>query len=181
MNKQAQIKTINGEIYLWFDELFLERRKKGLSKEKIERKAIKDKIQQLFPGAILKHEVNGAPILLNATYSNLSISHYRGGYALYFSNESCGVDIQYFKDTLLKGRDYFVNTEEEELDLNKTNLHLIWSAKEAFFKKQKGNISDLKKEVSIKAIFEDSIQLAYKGQIETVFYRVFQDFVLVWT
>ena len=177
------IKTREGLLHLWFDSSYSETQKKGLSKKEIEKTELKTKIQDLFPNAVLEHEENGAPVLINAPYGYISISHYRGWYALYFSENRNGVDIQTFKNTLLKGKDYFINSKDDELELTTLNLHLIWSAKEAFYKKHKGNIIDLKNDVSIIEINLELglIILEFKGLHEKLNFRVFKDCVIAWT
>lgn len=179
----TKIKTKEGQIYLWFDNSYFEKRKKGISKSEIERLEIKEKLHQFSSNAYLEYEEGGAPILLESSYSNISISHSQGWFALYFSNNLNGVDVQVFKNTLLKGKDYFVNSKDEEIELTKNNLHIIWGAKEAFYKKEKGNISDLKNEVSIVEINEKlrSIELRYKGIVEELKFRLYEDIVIVWT
>ena len=175
------IKTGDGVVYLWFDKTYSLNLKHKISKKEIEQSEIKRRIQELYPNAILTHDKNGAPLISGAEYTEVSISHYHGWYALYFSNQACGVDIQVFKDSLLRGKDYFVNKHDNHLELNKTNLHLIWSAKEALYKKYKGQITDLKNEVTVQQIKEHSIDLAYMGKLEQLFLRVYSDFVIVWT
>lgn len=179
----TEIRTPEGVIHLWFDETYSEQLNAGLSKKEIESTRVKREIQNLYPNAVLEHEENGAPLLIKANYSYISISHYRGWYALYFSNKTNGVDIQAFKNTLFKGKDYFINSKDDELELTATNLHLIWSAKEAFYKKHQGNIADLKNEVSVKEIDLKSklIYLEYKDLVEVLCFRIYADFVLVWT
>src|SRR5690554_1004494 len=178
-----KIKTQEGLIYVWFDESSSHKRNDGLSKSEVEKKEVKRKIKDLYPTAVLEHEENGAPILKNTVYPSISISHFRGWYALYFSDKTNGIDLQTFKKTLLKGKGYFVNSKDEELPLTELHLHLIWSAKEAFYKKKKGNIQDLKNDVSIKEInFKtELVSLESEGLIEYLNFQVFQDFVLVWT
>lgn len=181
MNKR--IETEDGLIYLWYDNSYFEKREKGKSKSEIERQEIKEKLHHLFSEAYLNYEESGAPILKNAFYSNISISHSQGWFALYFSNELIGVDVQIFKDTLFKGRSYFVNSLDEELELTKNNLHVIWGAKEAFYKKKKGNIIDLKNEVSIIEINEKlkCIKLEYNDIVEDLNFQIYEEIILVWT
>lgn len=71
----------------------------------------------------------------------------------------------------------------ENLKLTNLNLHLIWSAKEAFYKRHKGEIIDLKNDVSINEICHksNSLILIYNEIQKRINFKVFQDCVLVWT
>ncbi|RYM32036.1 hypothetical protein ERX46_15220 [Brumimicrobium glaciale] len=179
----TRIETNEGLIHLWFDSNYETKRSKGLSKRDIEVEEVRNKLQESFPKARIEYEENGAPILLGASYSYISISHYGGWFALYYTEKPNGVDIQTYKSTLLKGKDYFINSKDEELELSSLNLHLIWSAKEEFYKKHKGNILNLRKDVSAIEINHESkeLTLIYEGQEEVVCFYVSNDFVLVWT
>ncbi|HLV43232.1 MAG TPA: hypothetical protein VKY37_13205 [Brumimicrobium sp.] len=179
----TKIITKEGVIYVWFDDLYFTKKNEGLSKKTIERNEIQTKIDGIFPHAFIEHESNGAPIIKGTKFSYISVSHYGGWFALYFSEKSCGVDIQTFKTSLSQGKDYFINNQEIDLNLSSVNLHLIWSAKEAFYKKHKGLIKDLKNAVTIKEIKRESelITLEYKGLREGLTFRMFEDFVIVWT
>ena|SRR5690554_6123001 len=179
----ATIKTKNGYIHYWFDASFDENLSKNISKSQKERECVTEKLQQLNPNASIEHEQSGAPILKNADYPCVSISHYKGWFGLFFSTSPCGVDIQPYKTNMLKGKHYFINDKEEELMLSTVNLHLIWAAKEAFFKKLKGEITDLKNEVSIIEIDDKNkvLTLIYNEKKEKLNFKIESKFIIVWT
>lgn len=181
--KDHTIYTAKGEVYYWKDDKYSELKTIGLKTPEINRKLVKERLKVLHPEAIISHNENGAPILHGHQFKEVSVSHSGSWYALYFSNEAVGVDIQLWKDSLFEGRSYFVNQREEEtLDLTLTNLHLIWGAKESFYKSRKGEIEDLKEEVVIKEInFEDGVVvIIYMNAQYKLQFDITKYFVLVW-
>ena len=178
------IDTIDLKLIVWEDKNYLEKLEKGYKKREIEKEEINRVLNSIEKGIVLKNKANGAPYLQNSSHSHISISHYGGHYAIYLSNEPVGVDIQILKDSLFKGRHYFVNDYEESiLDLTKINLHLIWTAKEAFYKKYSGEIEDLKNEVSILKIDQQKtlIHLKHQEEIYTLNFALFDEYVVTWT
>ncbi|MEX1192649.1 MAG: hypothetical protein WED10_01270 [Brumimicrobium sp.] len=172
-----------GKLLVWKEADYEEKVKKGGKKSEVETTAINKKLKEIGVDQPIEHDKNGAPIIHDKFYAEVSISHYGGWYAVLLSEVNCGVDIQPFKNSLLKGRNYFVNDSEElSLELTNTNLHLIWSAKETFYKFLNGNIEDLKNEVSIMEILmEDRIVKAtYRSKNYELYFDVNELFVLVY-
>ncbi len=180
---EKTITTHTGIIYKWIDPHYKEKIKQGSKKRTIESDCIKDKLEQLHPGTILSYKNTGQPIIQSNSYSHISISHSKNIFSIYLSNEPVGIDVQHFKETLVKGMKYFVNSEEYQLELTPFHLLLIWSAKEAFYKKKGGAIADVVKEVTVKRINEDKqcINVEYNHKTETLHFQVQNNVALVWT
>ena len=182
-NLKYLIDTPNSKLVIWKDSAFSEKIKQGSKKKDVETNAINEVLSSLDRNLVLKHKSNGAPYTSNSVYTHISISHYGGLYAIYLSKELVGVDIQIFKDSLLKGKYYFVNDDEaSNIELTQSNLHLIWTAKEAFYKKKSGEIDDLKNEVSILEIDEVGklIRLKYQKEVFVLNFAVFETYVVTW-
>lgn len=183
-NLKYLIDTSDSKLLIWQDKTYFDKIIQGSNKRDLEKQAVLVKLNFLDSNLELKHKSTGAPFIINSAYTNISISHYGGYYAIYLSSIPVGVDIQIFKDSLEKGQHYFVNENEtSELRLTKTNLHLIWSAKEAFYKKQSTEIEDLKNEVSILKIDEKGkkVTLRYRSEDIELNYRIFDEYVVSWT
>lgn len=180
---EETIKTKIGIIYKWKDKHYEERLGQGLNKREIETSEVRKKLTQIYPDAILTHKDSGEPLLKNTEYSYISISHCKGLFTFYLANEPVGIDIQYFRDSLVKGKNYFLNDKEVELELSALDLLLIWSAKEAFYKKTRGAIEDLRAEVTIIDVDTDEnrISIQFNEVVEVLNLRVQENFVLVWT
>jgi phosphopantetheinyl transferase len=178
------IENYTSKLIVWKDETYFKKIEKGFKKKEIERETIKKMLASIDKELILEHKSNGAPSILHSTYSNISISHSGSYFAIYLSNTPVGVDIQIFKDSLVKGLSYFVNQKEEStIHLSENNLHLIWAAKEAFYKKNSGEIEDLKNDVTIQKIDELSkmITLKYQGGNFILNYSIFEKYLVAWT
>lgn len=181
-HKIQSISTANGRIYFWFDENLINSKKYKEFKQNAERKAVSEMLKELYPNTELYRIENGAPVIKNSRYAHISISHYKGWFSIFLSNECCGVDIQVFKPSLEKGKHYFLNSNEENMDFSLEELQLIWCAKEAFYKFKRGAIEDLKNEVSIFKIdhFEHEIFLNHTGIIYRLNYQQNEKLFLVW-
>lgn len=114
---------------------------------------------------ILKNE-NNAPYIPGQNL-NISISHSKNLLTIYLSkNNLIGIDIEFERNKIIKGLNYFVNEIENQnfslIDVK--TAHIIWGAKEAFFKMKKGLIIDLKNDVTIYEINENEnkISLIYQ-------------------
>lgn len=177
------IKTKTGVIHKWKDNCYGDKIIHRLKKREIETSVVKDKLSQIYPDSILTYKNTGEPIIKNNKFPFISISHSKDLFAIYLSNEPVGIDIQYFKESLVKGTAYFLNDKEYELDLTALNLLLIWSAKEAYYKKRGGEIVDLKDEVTVTDINMQKKQLLiqYDRVIEVLNLQVRENHVLVWT
>lgn len=170
-------------IYYWFDSLYLEKIK-SQSKRIVERKELENKLKEYHPTLVLDREQNGVPFVIDVNFKHISISHSNGYYAVCLSKQKeVGVDIQTFKDSLDKGRDYFVNEREEPIATDNLSLHLIWIAKEAVYKMKKGRVNDLKEDATIIGIdrIEKKVYVDIDKQRHQVSYIQEEEFILGWT
>ncbi|MBW7868318.1 MAG: 4'-phosphopantetheinyl transferase superfamily protein [Brumimicrobium sp.] len=169
-------------IYYWEDMSYPDKLVNA-KKQEVERKEIIEKMKEIFPLAEIKHQTGLAPTVSHTNYSHISISHSQGLYAIYLSNENIGIDIQRYKGELSKGRNYFINEREECFLSDEQALYLIWSAKEAFYKKMGGEIPDLKNNVTILSIQTPikQIVLEHDNKLYKLSYLESKQFVLMWT
>ena len=182
-NLKYLIDSSTSKLLIWKDEVYFDKLEKGLKKKEVEKQQIHEKLTIIDEGLKLKYQSNGAPYAFNSKFTHVSISHYQSYFALYLSNSPIGVDIQIFKESLIKGKHYFINKNEESaIVLTKINAHLIWTAKEAFYKKYSGEIEDLKNEVSILEIDveEKLIRLKYQEKLFMLSFAVFDNYVVTW-
>ena len=129
----------------------------------------------------LSYKPSGQPILMTGSKDYLSISHTQDWFAIYIASEPVGIDIEVERDSIEKGREWFVNAQELSLYNGQNALHLIWGAKEAYYKKREGKIADLKNDVTIKEINNSGIQINHDGQTTTLIYRKIENVYVVWT
>lgn len=94
-------------------------------------------IQQLIRIANIKenelnYDLHGAPILKSGKHISISHSKYFSG--IIISDFNIGIDIEFFRDKILKIGSKFTN-EDENYALGKIeDLTFIWTAKEAIYK-----------------------------------------------
>ncbi len=156
--------------------------KRFATKVEYQRSVVKQIVWELLGEEItINHKESGAPFIVEFPEKNISISHSQDYYAIQLSDKNkVGVDIQVFKKNLAKGRDYFVNEwEEKSLDLTELNLHLVWSAKEAFYKLQEGDIEKYKDEMIVREIGVNQIMIENDGVRFNLSYQFSEHFVLV--
>lgn len=181
---QGKILISGGEIHIWFDEEYGSKVKRmGITRRVLDRVAVGEKLKDIGIESGVVYDEAGAPCLENCEFSAISISHFRGWYALLLSNTGDGgIDIQPYKKTLMAGKDYFVNAREKTLDYTDDELYLAWAAKEAFYKYKKGRIADLKNEVTILNIEKPSkrIFILYASEKFWLNYEQNEEYVLVY-
>lgn len=180
---EEKIELEGGMILLWRDENYEEKvTKGGRTRRVVEREEVRQKLQAEGILSEVFYEESGAPCIENQRYKYISISHFRGWYAVLLSAGVGGIDIQPYKNTLMAGRDYFVNLLERDLDYTDSELYLVWAAKEAFYKYKRGMISDLKNEVTVIRIDEskNEVIVAFEGKEKRLKYRQNDEYVLVY-
>ena len=96
-------------------------------------------------------------------------------------SEPVGIDIQPFSSRLKQGQDYFRNEQELPFADDERALHLIWGAKEAFYKLMEGQIPDLKKDVSVTAFLNDTLCVSFESDNYLLGYKVIEQAYLVFT
>ena len=129
----------------------------------------------------LYYKSTGQPMLAVDSSEYLSLSHSNGWYAIYISNEPVGVDIEVERDSIQDGKSWFVNPREWDFFLTHEELHCVWGAKEAYYKKLEGQIADLRQEVTIQQILESSLILEHEDREERLFHKKIENAYLVWT
>lgn len=180
---EIMIETEIGIIHKWKDDSYAEKINQSLKRRDIESAAIKDKLLKLYPESILSHKDSGEPIIKGNKFPYISISHCKDIFTFYLAHEPIGIDIQYYVDSLLKGKHYFLNKYEDELEWTELDLLLLWSAKEAFYKKKGGAIGDLRDEVTVTSIDyeKNQIMIQYNGMEKGLNLQIESNFVMVWT
>lgn len=151
-------------------------------KRKVEQEVVLKKLREYYPYAKINHTKNGVPLIDGAPFSHISISHRKGWYAFALSQENIGLDIEIRNKNLKNGHHYFLNENEFQFMEQEEQLLLIWSAKEAVYKKYQGEIKDLKNHVTILSIdtLMKRIQADYLEKISLSFYMN-NEIILVWT
>lgn len=175
----------DGVLYFWYDPFYQEKIKKRSLKKGVEREEVSNQLKRKLGDTIeIVHTVTGKPKLYHAEFDEISISHAQGWYAILLTSKSEGIDIQTFKENIAEGKYYFVNpTEDETIEKTTINYHLIWSAKEAIYKKYEGQFDNLKNNVTILTINDSIIEVRIDkiNKIERCSYQITNDWVLVWT
>lgn len=114
----------------------------GLSKKEREDAGKENLIRHIFPDSFSSwdYEESGKPFFRNRS-ENLSFSHSENVYACQISAKmTCGIDIQHYRDKILRVPEKFLNANElnfirQVTDENKVKtLTAMWSCKEALYK-----------------------------------------------
>jgi len=122
----------------------------GVNKRAIEKGGIRTLLQELGYGEEeILYKESGQPYFKDKPELFLSISHAKGWFAVMIGKDPVGIDIQTHSSRLKEGQDYFRNERELPFAEDEKALHLIWGAKEAFYKLKEGKIDDLKEEVTV--------------------------------
>jgi hypothetical protein len=107
---------------------------------------------------ILTHHKNGAPILENKSFNEISISHSNGYFAVYLSyNQAVGIDVEVRRTIHHNGLEYFLNDKEIKHSWSDCELLIIWCTKEAYFKLKKGEVEDLRADVTVTDVLKEEI------------------------
>ncbi len=161
-------------------------------KRKLEYLAVRAMLNQVLgEKKSIAYEPNGKPFLTDKSYE-ISITH-TGHYAAIILHPTCrlGIDIERIADRVIRVKHKFLSEEELSFvdeKLAKTQLALMWSAKEALYKIVQQTEVDFITDLTIapfKPYLEGAMQ-AYESKTEakekfTLNYRVYPEFVLVWT
>lgn len=140
------------------------RLKNGENKRELEKKEVIESLQKMGFDTTVVYKESGQPYLENYPGLHLSVSHSRGWIAVYISEKPVGIDIEPENPRILEGTAYFVNEREQGFEGNLNDLHLIWGAKEAFYKLKEGNIPDLKNEVTVLSIEQNELKIEFRGE-----------------
>lgn len=174
--------TEKGRIVVWRSTEYLSKRTATLQKKEVERREVVRMINTLgYSITVLQYKESGQPMLSHDSTKFLSISHSNGWFAVYIAAEPVGIDIEVERETITEGKDWFINPVELPKHKSRRALHLVWGAKEAYYKKQEGQIADLRKDVSVERIEVDTLILEHAGKEEQLFYRQIENTYVVWT
>ncbi len=152
-------------------EGYEQRLKSGENKRELEKQGVRESLLKLgFDTAVLYRE-SGQPYLEHYPEFFVSISHSKGWFAVYVAVHPVGIDIEVENPRIKEGASYFVNEQEQSFIGNLPDLHLIWGAKEAFYKLKEGAVSDLKNEVTLTSIEPGNrLQVLFEQEFYTLQY-----------
>lgn len=154
----------------------------GVNKRAIEKSGIRTLLQELGYGEDeILYKESGQPYFKDKPELFLSLSHAKGWFAVIIGREPVGVDIQTHSSRLKEGQDYFRNERELLFAEDEKALHLIWGAKEAFYKLKEGEIADLKEEVSVLNISNEIIVTEFESKRGELKYLLVENAFLVFT
>lgn len=156
-------------------------------KKRLEWLAVRALLAENGINEIVEYETNGKPVIKRGY---ISISHCFPYSVIYFSSlKEIGVDIERIGERILKIADRFVNIKDE-LDFERksiTDLTIIWGAKEAIYKKYRGETVHFEKNIFVRKVEHKEFELKIKVKNgafeseESMFYQLIEDFVLVYT
>lgn len=136
----------------------------GANKRDLEHLGVKRLLDELgYKGFTISYKDSGQPYLKEKPELFLSVSHSKGWFAVMLGSVPVGVDVQVYSERLKAGQDYFRNDRELGFENDEQALHLIWCAKEAFYKWKEGQIADLKEEVTILEITGNTLLVDYSA------------------
>ncbi|MCQ2349858.1 MAG: 4'-phosphopantetheinyl transferase superfamily protein [Paludibacteraceae bacterium] len=139
----------------------------------------------------IAYHPNGAPYITDGSY-NLSIAH-TGTYVtiLLHKTAKVGIDIERMSDKVVRVQSKFLSDGELQMldpTNNKTHLTLLWAAKEALYKVMGVEVVDFVTNLTVNPFkpYLDGEMTAEENVTPdhhkyTLNYRVFPEFVLVWT
>lgn len=154
----------------------------GVNKRAVEKGGVQILLQQLgYDGFEIAYKESGQPYFKQKPELFLSVSHAKGWFAVSVGVVPVGIDIQPFSSRLKQGQDYFRNQREFSFSEDENALRAIWGAKEAFYKLKEGRIPDLKEEVSVLIISNDTLTIDFESNKYTLGYRVFENTFLVFS
>lgn len=177
---QEHIPTVIGQIWVW---KVAESSYDGIdSKINWQRKEVVRMLQaQGYDLEKLDYKLTGQPVLMSESKEYISISHSQNWFALYIASAPVGIDIEVERISIAQGKDWFMNVRESSLYQTADALHLIWGAKEAYYKKLEGIIKDLREEVTITEIDTSSLSIMYNKKKAILYHRKIENAYLVWT
>lgn len=140
------------------------RLKNGEKKRELELSEVQQSIKALGFDSTVLYKASGQPYLEKYPDLFLSISHSKGWIAVYIATKPVGIDIELENPRIMEGTSYFVNEREQVFSKNLNTLHLIWGAKEAFYKLKEGQIDDLKNDVTLISHDLKTLQIEFQHQ-----------------
>ena len=161
-----------------YDELL----RSGMKKRVLEKGGIRTLLEKLGYGAeTIAYKESGQPYFVDRPELFLSVSHAKGWFAVTIGSVPVGIDIQTYSGRLKQGQDYFRNEREKSFSEDDKALHLIWGAKEAFYKLKEGKLSDLKEEVSLLSFDDEMLHVDFESEPFFLKYKLVENAYLVFT
>lgn len=143
------------------------RLQRGEKKRDIEKSAVKQALFSMGLDTGIGYKESGQPYLEKYTHLHVSISHSKEWIAVYVSDRPVGIDIEHLNPRIVQGSTYFLNNDEIQYATNSLLLHIVWGAKEAFFKWMEGTIDDLKNDVTIRSIDQQNVHIFYNEKMHS--------------
>ncbi|MNU93353.1 4'-phosphopantetheinyl transferase sfp [compost metagenome] len=154
--------------------------KNGINKRDLEKQGVQKLLNELGYGDLqISYKSTGQPYFEAKPDSFLSISHSKGWFAVILASKPVGIDVQVYSERLKAGQDYFRNDKEALFSEDETALHLMWCAKEAFYKWKEGEVVDLKEDVSLLKIEEENLLVDFEKTEYLLKYKLIEDAFLV--
>ena len=151
-----------------------------INKRDLEKRGVQNLLDELGYGNLqINYKTNGQPFFEAKPELFVSISHSKGWFAVMVATKPVGIDIQVYSERLKAGQDYFRNDREVQFSEDETALHLMWCAKEAFYKWKEGEIADLKEEVSLLMVEEERLLVGFNKREYSLNYQLIEDAFLV--
>lgn len=176
------INNPNSRLAYFKQEDYAELLGSGVPKRSLEKKGIQRLLEELgYNSPEISYKETGQPFLTDNPELFLSVSHAQGWFAVLIGTKPLGVDIQTYSPRLILGQDYFRNEREGAFSEDERALHLIWGAKEAFYKLKEGQMNDLKEEVSVFAIGEHSLIIHFEQIAHELKFVILEKAFLVFT
>lgn len=92
-------------------------------------------LQLLCPGAVIEHRTDGSPVLVDAPQElYISVSHSRLCAVVALSPRPLGIDIEQWRDQLLRVEGKYLNDSEMLFIYTPLDRLTAWTAKEAIYK-----------------------------------------------
>jgi 4'-phosphopantetheinyl transferase len=145
-------------------ENYQSRLAKGEERKKLEGEAIAMALTDMGLTPLWEHHQNGQPYLTQHPTQFLSISHSNDLVAVVVAPHPIGIDVEHAHPRIGEAASQFIQSCEQQFIQSEDDLHLIWSAKEAFYKLMEGRVQHLNEQVVIKSISEDSIVISYLSE-----------------
>ncbi len=136
-------------------------------------------LQKIFSERVaVEYDMEGKPFLSGKEY-NISITH-TGDYVgvILHSSRYVGIDIERFRDKILRVKDRFLTDFEQafvETKMQLQQMTIMWCVKEALYKMLGDSKIDLKNEVQIQPFvpyIEGILEAEYKDKIYEVKYQL---------
>ena len=143
-------------------------------------------LQEIIPNAHI-HYIEKRPVLVGSK-KEISITNSKNLVFIMLNEEGIktGIDVQYYADTVIRVKDKFINSIENDLPHidDKKTLNIIWSVKETLYKAYSEDKLEFKKQLFTEVIHHNKVMGYIKYDTKKVPFEVglacFDEFVLTW-